>query len=132
MHRYTMLTENRKRRRSCDGEEEPQVLPQAKRSGGYSFLPEVGRDVWDSESSSSDSSGISSPEQMTAANSSIQSSDQRRLHVSQAPCSPLTPTLTEDPAISLSQNNVLYDHINRILREAHFNSLQTRSQQGPT
>lgn len=44
-----MISVNRKRRRSCDGEEESQVLPQAKRSGGYSFLPEVGRDVWDSE-----------------------------------------------------------------------------------
>ncbi|XP_051530138.1 protein FAM104A-like [Myxocyprinus asiaticus] len=132
MHRHEMLTESRKRRRSCDAEE-LQVLPQAKRSGGYSFLPEVSRDVWDSESSSSDSSGISSPEQMAGASSIIQGTDQRRLHVSQAPCSPLAPIHSaEDPAISLSQNNVSYDNINRILREAHFNSLQSRGQQGPT
>ncbi|XP_051523043.1 protein FAM104A [Myxocyprinus asiaticus] len=131
MHRYEMLTESRKRRRSCDAEE-LQVLPQAKRSGGYSFLPEVGRDFWDSESSSSDSSGISSPEQMAGASTTIQSTDQRRLHVSQAPCSPVAPTHTaEDPAISLSQN-ISYDHINRILREAHFSSLESHGQQGPT
>ncbi|XP_067285266.1 protein VCF1 [Pseudorasbora parva] len=131
MHRHDMLTESRKRRHSCDAEQ-LQVLPQAKRSGGYSFLPEVGRDVWDSESSSSDSSGISSPESMAGASSSIQRTDQRGLHVSQAPCSPIAPAIAaEEPAISLS-HIVSYDHINRILREAHFNSLQTRGQQGPT
>lgn len=128
MHRHDMLTESRKRRRSCDAEQ-LQVLPQAKRSGGYSFLPEVGRDVWDSESSSSDSSGISSPDRMAGASSSIQKTDQRGLPVSQAPCSPTI--AAEEPAISLS-HNVSYDHINRILREAHFSSLQTRGQQGPT
>ncbi|XP_059387230.1 protein FAM104A-like [Carassius carassius] len=131
MHRYDMLTESRKRRHSCDAEE-LQVLPQAKRSGGYPFLPEVGRDVWDSESSSSDSSGISSPERMAGASSNIQNTDQRGLHVSQAPCSPIAPTISaEEPAISLS-HNISYDHINRILREAHFNSLQTHGQQGQT
>ncbi|XP_055033181.2 protein VCF1 [Misgurnus anguillicaudatus] len=128
---HTMLTESRKRRRSCEGEE-TQALPQAKRSGGYTFLPELGRDVWDSESSSSDSSGISSPEQIIGASSSIQTTDQRRLPVSQAPCSPTILAQPEDPATSLSQNGVSYHNINRILREAHFNSLQTRGQQGPT
>ncbi|XP_043109952.1 protein FAM104A-like [Puntigrus tetrazona] len=131
MHRYDMLTESRKRRRSCDAEE-LQVLPQAKRSGGYSFLPEVGRDVWDSESSSSDSSGISSPERMAGATSNIQKTDQRGLHASQAPCSPIAPNISaEEPAVSLS-HSLSYDHINRILREAHFSSLQTRGHQGPT
>ncbi|XP_051959350.1 protein FAM104A [Xyrauchen texanus] len=131
MHRHEMLTESRKRRRNCDAEE-LQVSPQAKRSGGYSFLPEVGRDVWDSESSSSDSSGISSPEQMAGPSATIQSTDQRRLHVSQAPCSPVATTHTaEDPAICLSLN-ISYDHINRILREAHFSSLESHGQQGPT
>ncbi|ROI81944.1 Protein FAM104A [Anabarilius grahami] len=126
-----MVSVHRKRRRSCDAEQ-LQVLPQAKRSGGYSFLPEVGRDVWDSESSSSDSSGISSPERMAGASSSIQKTDQRGVHVSQAPCSPIAPTnAAEEPAISLS-HDISYDHINRILREAHFSSLQTRGQQGPT
>ncbi|KAG1955116.1 hypothetical protein F2P79_009046 [Pimephales promelas] len=122
-----MVSVNRKRRRSCDAEQ-LQVLPQAKRSGGYSFLPEVGRDVWDSESSSSDSSGISSPDRMAGASSSTQKTDQRGLPVSQAPCSP---TIAEEPAITLS-HNISYDHINRILKEAHFSSLQTRGQQGPT
>ncbi|XP_018969286.1 protein FAM104A-like isoform X1 [Cyprinus carpio] len=132
MHRNDMLTESRKRRRSCDADE-LQVLPQAKRSGGYSFLPEVGRDVWDSEqSSSSDSSGISSPERMAGATSNIQKTEQRGLHVSQAPCSPIAHTISaEEPAVSLS-HNLSYDHINRILREAHFSSLQTRGQQGST
>ncbi|XP_056325049.1 protein FAM104A [Danio aesculapii] len=121
MHRSDMLTESRKRRRGCDAEE-VQVLPQPKRSGGYSFLPEVGHDVWDSESSSSDSSGISSPEQMAGATSSIQKPDQRGLSPGIA---------AEEPAVSLSQN-ISYDYINRILREAHFSSLQTRGQQAPT
>ncbi|XP_051968551.1 uncharacterized protein LOC127633465 isoform X3 [Xyrauchen texanus] len=85
------------------------------------------------KSSSSDSSGISSPEQMAGASSIIQGTDQRRLHVSQGSCSPLAPIQSaEDPAISLRQNNVSYDNINRVLREAHFNSLQSRGQQGPT
>lgn len=128
MHRSDMLTESRKRRRGCDAEE-LQVLPQPKRSGGYSFLPEVGHDVWDSESSSSDSSGISSPEQMAGATSSIQKPDQRGIYVSQAPCSP--GIAVEEPAVSLS-HSISYDHINRILREAHFSSLQTRGQQAPT
>uniref|UniRef100_A0A8C1XDN6 Si:dkey-21c1.1 n=1 Tax=Cyprinus carpio TaxID=7962 RepID=A0A8C1XDN6_CYPCA len=67
------------------------------------------------QSSSSDSSGISSPERMAGATSNIQKTEQRGLH----------------PAVSLS-HNLSYDHINRILREAHFSSLQTRGQQGST
>ncbi|TRY99902.1 hypothetical protein DNTS_004336 [Danionella cerebrum] len=110
MHSSEMMTESRKRRRTCDADE--QLLPQPKRPGAFSLLPEVGRDVWDSESSSSESSGVSSP-------SSVQ----------RTPSSPYS--AAEEPAVPLS-HDTSYHHINRILREAHFNSLQTRGQQAPT
>ncbi|XP_029553704.1 protein FAM104A [Salmo trutta] len=58
-----MLTENRKRRRGGDNEGDQL----AKRSGGgqegHALVSKLDQDVWDSESSGSDSSsGIKSPE----------------------------------------------------------------------
>ncbi|KAG7491208.1 hypothetical protein MATL_G00000620 [Megalops atlanticus] len=111
-----MLTESRKRRRSC-GSEEGQLPPLAKRSGGgQALLPEPARDVWDSESSSSDSSGISSPEQTAGGSSGRQSSPSPGSPSNSAPLS------EERAPFGLGS----YHHINRILREAHFSSLQTR------
>lgn len=119
-----MLTENRKRPRSGEDVENGHLLPQAKRqSRGHPVSPEPGRDAWDSESSnsetsSSSSSSISSPEHL-AANSS-----------SRCPCSPLNSTETSD--LGRPSNLVSYQRINRILKEAHFQSLQCRGQHRDT
>ncbi|KPP64644.1 protein FAM104A-like [Scleropages formosus] len=128
-----MLTDSRKRKRNS-GSEDSQTVPQAKRSGGgHSIFPEFGRDVWDSESSSSDS-GVSSPEQSAGGSSgasggSIQSTDSGGHCSTQGPCSPAgSAHIAEESFV----NPGPYHHINRILREAHFNSLQTRGQPGAT
>lgn len=116
-----MLTDNRKRPRSGEDVEGGHLLPQAKRqSRGYPVSPEPGRDAWDSESSNSEtsSSTISSPEHMAASSSS------------RCPCSPLSPTDTAD--LGRPSNLVSYQRINRILKEAHFESLQCRGQQRDT
>ncbi|XP_035657186.1 protein FAM104A-like [Oncorhynchus keta] len=125
-----MLTENRKRRRGGDNEGD-QLNPQAKRSGGgqegHVMVSKLGQEVWDSESSSSDSSsGISSPERATGGGSTY-----TKNRTSQGLLRPLP----EDPSISslsLYGNDTPYDHINSVLREAHFSSLQTRGQPGST
>lgn len=129
-----MLTENRKRRRGCDSEGEQQN-PQAKRSGGgqegNGLVSDVGRDVWDSESSSSDSSGgISSPERAAGTSTSLCPHGQNNYN-SQSSLSPLQ----EDSSSSLTGfhgDSSSYNHINRLLREAHFSSLQTRGRSGTT
>lgn len=141
-----MLTESRKRRRSCDSED-VQALHQAKRHGGGNALfPELGRDAWDSESSSSESSLISSPERLAGASGSGGSSsssstssgvssmgpfstDGRGTYITQGP--PCSPASSSNPGDE-PQHAMSYDHINRILREAHFASLKTRGHPGPT
>ncbi|CAN9508624.1 unnamed protein product [Ophioblennius macclurei] len=122
-----MLTDNRKRHRSCDSEEDQQLTPQAKRSGGGG--PCLLVSDLDSECSSSDSSnGISSPERAIVATA-------RPCIHSQNNCISPKP---EDSASSLQQGfhgdgrSVSYDYINRVLREAHFSSLQTRGRPGST
>ncbi|XP_029312733.1 protein FAM104A [Cottoperca gobio] len=126
-----MLTDSRKRHRSSDREEDPQLSPQAKRSGGGPSL--LVSDL-DSESSSSDSSnGISSPERAIVASTRpcIHSQNNRITQYSPSP----TP---EDSGSSLQSgfhgdsSSVSYDSINRVLREAHFSSLQTRGRPGST
>uniref|UniRef100_A0A8B9KJG8 Si:dkey-21c1.1 n=2 Tax=Astyanax mexicanus TaxID=7994 RepID=A0A8B9KJG8_ASTMX len=122
---------NRKRRHnSCDADD-AQNLPQAKRLASQPFFPELGRDVWDSESSSSDSSGISTPERLTGPNSTNQSTDQKENCILKDSCSS-SGHLFEEHAISLNDSDSSYCHINRILRNAHFSSLQSRGQPGPT
>ncbi|XP_076154050.1 uncharacterized protein LOC143137657 isoform X2 [Alosa pseudoharengus] len=134
-----------KRRRSCDSEDS-QVLPQAKRpGGGNALLPDLGRDAWDSESSSSDSSGISSPERLAGASGGGSSSSSsssslgsmkafgadgggRGNYVTQGPCSPATSSNPGDEPL----HAMSYHDINRVLREAHFASLRTRSHPGAT
>ncbi|XP_015211870.1 protein VCF1 isoform X2 [Lepisosteus oculatus] len=116
----------RKRRRSCE-HDDSQLLPQAKRGGtGHPLFPELGRDAWDSESSSSDCSAISSPER--AAGSSSQSAEAGGYHP--GACSPPSAAQLTEESASLSQCS--YQRINRILREAHFHSLQSRGQPGAT
>ncbi|CAL8381757.1 protein FAM104A isoform X1 [Gadus morhua] len=130
-----MLTENRKRRRGSDSEEGQQLNPNAKRSGGGHDLivSDLGRDVWDSEqSSSSDSSGgVSSPERGTLAGTSL---------CTRGPSS-LSPQPEDSASASLQGFHgngsgsssstgvagVSYHHINRLLREAHFSSMQIRA-----
>ncbi|XP_036409008.1 protein FAM104A-like [Megalops cyprinoides] len=121
-----MLTENRKRRRSCS-HDDGELLPQAKRTGGgQTLFSELGRDIWDSESSSSDSSVVSSPEGAAGSSSSSQSAvDSRGSHCAGGSCSPVSSAhLAESAPVGLGH----YHHINRILREAHFHSVQSRAQ----
>lgn len=86
------------------------------------------------QSSSSDSSnGTSSPERaiVVTARPCIHSQSNR---ISQSSLSPQP----EDSASSLQHgfhgdgSSVSYDYINRVLREAHFSSLQTRGRPGST
>lgn len=126
-----MLTDNRKRHRSCDSEEDQQLSPQAKRSGSGPCL--LVSDL-DSESSSNDSStGICSSEGTLLTRTSPCSHTQSNC-ISQYSPSPKP----EDCASSLQHgfhgdgSSVSYDYINTVLREAHFSSLQTRGRPGST
>ncbi|KAM7371931.1 hypothetical protein PAMP_009131 [Pampus punctatissimus] len=111
-----MLTENRKRQRG--DEESGHLVPQAKRqSRAHPLSPEPGRDAWDSESSNSESSSISSPEHAAGSCSS-------RCVV--GPCSPLSSG--DSSELAGPTNLVTYLQINRILKEAHFQSLHNRGQ----
>ncbi|KAJ7989811.1 hypothetical protein DPEC_G00308370 [Dallia pectoralis] len=123
-----MLTENRKRRRS-GGDENGQLVPQAKRSsrGSNPLSPELGRDAWDSESSNSETSAISSPDNALGSSSSSQCASDSlggAQPCAPGPCSPLSSCLSSE--LTGSTNLVSYHQINRILREAHFESLQCR------
>ncbi|XP_077481205.1 uncharacterized protein LOC144092379 [Stigmatopora argus] len=126
-----LTTDNRKRHRSSDSEENQQLSPQAKRSGGGPCL--LVSDV-DSESSSSDSSG-------GGGGGGVCGTD-RGTVVTGRPCI-RTPhrshaNVPEDPAVSAQRGfhgdggDFSYDSINRVLREAHFSSLQTRGRPGST
>ncbi|XP_049417410.1 uncharacterized protein LOC125879515 [Epinephelus fuscoguttatus] len=114
-----MLTENRKRQRSGGDEESGHLVPQAKRqSRAHPLSPEPGRDAWDSESSNSESSSsISSPEHAAGSCGS---------QCVVGPCSPLSSSDSSELAGSTSLASYL--QINRILKQAHFQSLQSRCQ----
>ncbi|XP_062874989.1 protein VCF1 [Trichomycterus rosablanca] len=114
-----MLTENRKRQRTQGEDEDAQLRPQAKR---LSAAPSEGsREAWESESLSSDSSGVSSPEH-AAGSSSSSASSQYGAEILRS-CSPSS-TLDQPGPASLGS----YQNINRVLREAHFQSLQNKGQ----
>ncbi|XP_074519407.1 uncharacterized protein LOC141785150 [Halichoeres trimaculatus] len=126
-----MLTDSRKRHRSCDSEDDQQLSPQAKKSGGGSSLlmPDL-----DSESSSSDSSnGISSPERaiVVTARPCIHSQNNRITHNSLSP-KPEESASSSQHGFHGDSSGASYDHINRILREAHFSSLQSRGHAAST
>ncbi|XP_077411597.1 uncharacterized protein LOC144042639 [Vanacampus margaritifer] len=107
-----MLTESRKRQHS-GGDESGHLVPQAKRPNqAHPLSPEPGRDAWDSEWSNS-SSNLSSPEHASGSCSGSR--------CAAGPCSPLSSGDSCEPPAS-------YLHINRILREAHFQSLHSRCQ----
>uniref|UniRef100_A0A8C7CSN4 Uncharacterized protein n=1 Tax=Oncorhynchus kisutch TaxID=8019 RepID=A0A8C7CSN4_ONCKI len=84
------------------------------------------------QSSGSDSSsGISSPERAGGGASTSTCTQSQKNCTSQGLLSPSQ----EDPSISslsLYGGSTPYDHINSVLREAHFSSLQTRGQPGST
>ncbi|XP_072549812.1 protein VCF1 isoform X2 [Salminus brasiliensis] len=116
-----MLSENRKRARTQGDDEDAQLMPQSKRSSTTHKSSEI-----NPESSSSDSSGVSSPEHAAGSNSSASSqygADNLATFASLGPCSPLCSTDQTGPC-SLGS----YQHINQVLREAHFQSLQKRGQ----
>ncbi|KAM4598372.1 protein VCF1 [Polymixia lowei] len=122
-----MLTESRKRQRSDGDEENGQMVPQAKRlSRAHPLSPELGRDAWDSESSNSESSGISSPEHAIGSCSSQCAVDGLGGPSAPGPYSPLSSA--DSLELAGPTNLVSYNQINRILREAHFQSLQSRGQ----
>ncbi|XP_016110050.1 protein FAM104A [Sinocyclocheilus grahami] len=118
-----MLTENRKRQRA-EGDDENAQLPQAKRLSSALQSSETGRESWESESSSSESSWISSPDHAAGSSSSSHCGvDVIGPHSGPGPCSPHSASKQSDPVDLLS-----YQHINRVLKEAHFHSLQSRAQ----
>lgn len=114
-----MLTESRKRQHSGGDEESGHLVPRAKRqSRAHPLSPELGRDAWDSESTNSESnSNISSPEHAAGSCSS---------QCVVGPCSPLSSV--DSSELASSTNLESYLQINRILKEAHFQSLQSRGQ----
>ncbi|XP_054892115.1 uncharacterized protein LOC129363830 [Poeciliopsis prolifica] len=111
-----MLTDNRKRQHSGGDEESSRLVPQAKRqSSTHPLSPEPGRDAWDSETSNSESSSnISSPEHAAGSRCAL------------GPYSPSSSGLSSE--LGGPANQLSYLQINRILREAHFYSLQSRGQ----
>ncbi|KAF6732540.1 Protein FAM104A [Oryzias melastigma] len=111
-----MLTESRKRQHSGGNELSDHLVPQAKRqSRAHPLSPEPGRDACDSESSNSESTNsISSTEHAAGSRCAV------------GPCSPLSFGTSSELLRLTSQASYL--QINRILREAHFHSLQSRGQ----
>uniref|UniRef100_A0A3B5Q5M9 Uncharacterized protein n=1 Tax=Xiphophorus maculatus TaxID=8083 RepID=A0A3B5Q5M9_XIPMA len=115
---------HRKRRRSGESAEDQQLNPQPKRSGGGPCL--LVSDL-DSEVSSAlhSSNGTSSPERAAEASAGPSARHQKNCGRPER----------EDSAGSWQRRlhghgqSAFYDHINRVLREAHFSSLQTRGQE---
>ncbi|XP_059413468.1 protein FAM104A-like isoform X1 [Carassius carassius] len=117
-----MLTEKRKRQRA-EGDGESAQMPQAKRQSSALQSSETARESWESESSSSEGSWISSPDHAAGSSSSSHCGvDVIGPHSSHDPCSPHSASKQPDPVDLLS-----YQHINRVLKEAHFHSLQSRA-----
>ncbi|XP_068193246.1 protein VCF1 [Antennarius striatus] len=110
-----MLTDNRKRQRSGGDEDCGNLVPQAKRqSRRHPLSPEPGRDAWDSESSNSESS-LSCPEYAAGSCTS---------QCVVGPCSPVSSG--DSSEFNSTANLVTYVQINHILKQAHFQSLQSR------
>ncbi|XP_066498566.1 protein VCF1 isoform X2 [Hoplias malabaricus] len=102
-------------------------MPQAKRSSTTHRSSEISQEAWEAESSSSDSSGVSSPEHAAGSSSSPSSQygvDNLATLSGLGPCSPLCSSSDQTGPSSLGS----YHHINQVLREAHFQSLQNRGQ----
>uniref|UniRef100_A0A8C1KAX7 Uncharacterized protein n=1 Tax=Cyprinus carpio TaxID=7962 RepID=A0A8C1KAX7_CYPCA len=95
-------------------------MPQAKRQRSVLLTHSHGP----LQSSSSESSWISSPDHAAGSSSSSHCGvDVIGPHSGPGPCSPHSASKQPDPMDLLS-----YQHINRVLKEAHFHSLQSRAQ----
>ncbi|XP_075436203.1 protein VCF1 isoform X2 [Ascaphus truei] len=105
-----MLPEGRKRRRTYN---EDCQIPQSKRSTRSSVLQE-----WDTESTGSESSN-------STASLDRSSGSDNLAHQTPAGSGPATPQPVSAPEQS-ALNRGPYVHINQILKEAHFCSLQHR------
>ncbi|XP_051570500.1 protein FAM104A-like [Myxocyprinus asiaticus] len=118
-----MLTENRKRQHA-EGDDEDVQMPPAKRLSSTLQSTDTARESWESESSSSES-GISSPEHGAGSSSSSSNCGLDIIGPRSGPgtCSPVSASKQSGPVDLLS-----YQDINRVLREAHFHSLQSRAQ----
>ncbi|KAM9457701.1 uncharacterized protein Hap1MRO34_018847 [Clarias gariepinus] len=117
---FTMLSENRKRQRTPGDDDDALLMPQAKRSSTTLQSSEGSGEAWESESSSSDSSGVSSPEHAAGISSSTSSQYGAENLRSFSPHG----YLDQGDATSRAS----YEHINRVLKEAHFHSLHNRAQ----
>uniref|UniRef100_A0A3B1KBP1 Uncharacterized protein n=1 Tax=Astyanax mexicanus TaxID=7994 RepID=A0A3B1KBP1_ASTMX len=109
----------RKRQRTQGDDEDAHLMPQSKRSSATHKSSEP-------SSSSCDSSGVSSPEHAAGSSSSTSSqygADNLATLATLGPCSPLSSSDQTGPSGLGS-----YQHINQVLREAHFQSLQKRGQ----
>uniref|UniRef100_A0AAZ3SV51 F104A protein n=1 Tax=Oncorhynchus tshawytscha TaxID=74940 RepID=A0AAZ3SV51_ONCTS len=115
----------RKRQRSGGEEENGQLVPKAKRlSRGAN--PSLLSWAW-MPGTRSESRGISSPDHAVGSSSSSQcavDSLSGAQPLAPGPCSPLSSALSSE--LADPTNLVSYHQINRILREAHFESLQCR------
>ncbi|XP_057681809.1 protein FAM104A [Corythoichthys intestinalis] len=126
-----MLTDNRKRHRSSDSEENQQLSPQAKRSGRGPCL--LVSDV-DSESSSSDSSSgaCSTDRPMVVTSRPCIHSQSNRIPQCSLSTKPKDSAISAPRGFHGDGSTFSYDSINKVLREAHFSSLQTRGRPGST
>ncbi|KAM8824603.1 uncharacterized protein ACB058_020816 isoform 1-T1 [Synchiropus picturatus] len=108
-----MLTDNRKRRRCGSDSDGGQQAPQAKRQ---QKSPEPGQDACDSKVSNGESCSVGSPGHAAEGFAS--------------PCviGPSSPLHCGDSAKAGSPKPESYLQINRILKEAHLHSLQSRGQ----
>uniref|UniRef100_A0A4W4HAC4 Uncharacterized protein n=1 Tax=Electrophorus electricus TaxID=8005 RepID=A0A4W4HAC4_ELEEL len=110
----------RKRQRTQGEDENGTVMPQAKRSSTTHQSLEGSREAWDAEVSYSGKC----MDQMSSSSASSQSgADSLAAVPGLMPYSPLS---TSDQSGPTSLGS--YQHINRVLREAHFQSLQNRGQ----
>uniref|UniRef100_A0A8C1VVS3 Uncharacterized protein n=1 Tax=Cyprinus carpio TaxID=7962 RepID=A0A8C1VVS3_CYPCA len=116
-------------RQRAEGDDQNTQMPQAKRQSSALQSSETGsmlltHSFGPLQSSSSESSWISSPDHAAGSSSSSHCGvDVIGPHGGPGPCSPHSASKQPDPMDLLS-----YQHINRVLKEAHFHSLQSRAQ----
>lgn len=108
-----MLPDSRKRRRENDVSQ----LPQSKRSSGSPPFQD-----WEAEAESSSGSDSSNNSNSNLSLDRSSASDHLQTLGSSGPATPQSVSAPEQSAL----NQGPYVHINQILKEAHFSSLQQR------